>query len=49
MTIVRTQFGTTYNNIGFARKNAQTISFIEHGLERLDLGHKMMVFRGVRT
>ena len=47
--IVRIEFGMTHNNIGFARKKAQTISFIERGLERLDLGHKTVVFRGVRT
>ena len=31
---------TTHNNVGFARKKAQTISFIERGFERLGLGHK---------
>ena len=45
--IVRTQFVTTHNNVGFARKKAQTISFVERGFERLDLGHKTVVFRGV--
>ena len=46
---VRTQFVTTYNNVGFARKKAQTISFIERGFERLGLGRKTVVFRGVHT
>ena len=36
---VRTQFVTTHNNVGFARKKAQTTSFIERGFERLDLDH----------
>ena len=43
--IVRTQFVTTHNNVGFVRKKAQTISFIERGFERLNLGHKTVVFR----
>ena len=45
--IVRTQFVTTHNNVGFARKKAQTISFIERGFERLGLGHQTVVCRGV--
>ena len=36
---VRTQFVTTQNDIGFTRKKAQTISFVEHGFERLGLDH----------
>ena len=40
---------TTHNNVGFARKKAQTISFIERGFERLGLGHKTVAFRGVHT
>ena len=47
--IVRTRFVTTRKNIGFARKKAQTISFIERGFERLVLGHKTVVFRRVHT
>ena len=47
--IVRTQFVTTHNNVGFARKKAQTISFIERGFERLGPGHRMAVCRGVHT
>ena len=47
--IVRTQFVTTPNNVGFAHKKAQTISFIERGFERLGLSHKTVVFRGVHT
>ena len=46
---MRTQFVTTQNNIGFTRKKAQTISFIECGFERLVPSHRMVVFRGVRT
>ena len=38
IVLVRTQFVTTHNNIGFARKKAQTISLIERGFERLGLG-----------
>ena len=34
---VRTQFVMTQNDIGFARKKAQTISFVERGFERLGL------------
>ena len=34
----------THNNIGFARKKAQTISFVERGFERLDLGHQTVGF-----
>ena len=37
---VRTRFVTTHNSVGFARKKAQTISFVERGFERLDLGHQ---------
>ena len=42
--IVRTQFVTTPNNVGFAHKKAQTISFIERGFERLGLGHETVDF-----
>ena len=38
--IVRTRFVTTRNSVGFARKKAQTISFIERGFERLGLSHQ---------
>ena len=41
---VRTQFVTIHNNVGFARKKAQIISFIERGFERLGLGHQTVVF-----
>ena len=37
---VRTQFVTTHNSIEFARKKAQTISFVERGFERLGLSHQ---------
>ena len=43
------QFVTTQNDTGFARKKAQTISFVERGFERLCLGHRMVVSRGVHT
>ena len=46
---VRTRFVTTQNDAGFARKKAQTISFIERGFERLGLGLQTVFFRGVRT
>ena len=49
LVLVRTQFVTTHNNIGFARKKAQTISFIERGFERLSLGHRTGVSRDVYT
>ena len=42
--IVRTRFVTNRNNVGFARKKAQTISFIERGFERLGLGHLAVGF-----
>ena len=41
--IVRTQFITTQNDTGFARKKAQTISLIERGFEKLGLGHWTVV------
>ena len=47
--IVRTQFVTTQNDIGFARKKAQTISLVERGFERLGFGHRTVVSRGVHT
>ena len=43
LVIVRTQFVTTHNSVGFARKKAQTISFIERGFERFGLGHRTVV------
>ena len=46
---VRTQFVTTQNDVGFARKKAQTISLIERGFERLGLGHQTRVSRLDRT
>ena len=42
--IVRTQFVTTHNRVGFARKKAQTVSFIERGFERLGLSHQTAGF-----
>ena len=47
--IVRTQFVTTQNDIGFTRKKTQTIPFIEREFERLGLGHQTVVSRGVHT
>ena len=46
---VRTRFVTTQNDIGFTRKNAQTISLIERGFERLSIGHRTRVSRLIRT
>ena len=42
--IVRTQFVTTHNSVGFARKKAQIISCIERGFERLGLSHQTVGF-----
>ena len=42
--IVRTRFATDRNSIGFARKKAQTISFVERGFERLGLGRQAVGF-----
>ena len=39
----------TQKDIGFARKKAQTISFVERGFERLGLDHQTVVSRGVHT
>ena len=47
--IVRTQFVMTQNDTEFARKKAQTISFIERGFERLGLGYKTVVFCGIHA
>ena len=47
--VVRTQFVTTQNDIGFARKKAQIISFVERGFERLGFGHRTGVSHGVHT
>ena len=44
ISCVRTRFVTTWNDIGFTRKKAQTISFIERGFERLGLGHQTVDF-----
>ena len=32
------------NSVGFAREKAQTMSFVERGLERLGLGHQVVGF-----
>ena len=42
--IVRPRLVTNRNNVGFARKKAQTISFVEYGFERLGLGHQAVDF-----
>ena len=39
----------TQNDIGFARKKAQTISFVKRGFERLSFGHQTGVSRDVYT
>ena len=44
ITIVRTRLVTNRNSVGFARKKAQTISFVERGFERLGLGHQVVGF-----
>ena len=44
LDIVRTRFVTNHNSVGLARKKAQTISFVEHGFERLGLGHQAVGF-----
>ena len=41
---VRTRFVTNHNSVGFARKNAQTISFVERGFERLGLSYQTVGF-----
>ena len=41
---MRTRFVTNRNSVGFARKTAQTISFVERGFERLGLGHQAVGF-----
>ena len=42
--LVRTRFTTTHNSVGFTRKKAQTISFIERVFERLGLSHQTVGF-----
>ena len=42
--VVRTRFATNQSDIGFVRKKAQTISFVERGFERLGLGHRTVGF-----
>ena len=46
---MRTRFVTNRNSVGFARKKAQTISFVERRFERLGLGHQTVVCHGVQT
>ena len=41
---VRTRFVSNHNSVGFVRKKAQTISFVERGFERLGLGHQTVGF-----
>ena len=41
---VRTRFVTNRNSVGFARKKAQTILFVERGFEKLGLGHQTVGF-----
>ena len=42
--IVRTQFVTNRNSVGFARKKTPTMSFVERGFERLGPDHQVMGF-----
>ena len=42
--IVRTRFVANHNKVGFARKKAHTISFVERGFERLGPGHQAVGF-----
>ena len=42
--IVMTRFVSNHNRVGFARKKAHTISFVERGFERLGLGHQAVGF-----
>ena len=41
---VETRFVTNRNNVGFARKKAPTISFVERGFERLGLDRQAVGF-----
>ena len=41
---VRTRSVSNHNSVGFARKKAQTISFVERGFERLGLDHQAVGF-----
>ena len=43
-TYVRTRFAPNLNSVGLAREKAQTISFVEHGFEKLGLGHQAVGF-----
>ena len=42
--IVRTRFVSNHNRVGFTRKKTHTISFVEHGFERLGPGHQAVSF-----
>ena len=44
IVIVGSRFVADRNSVGFARKKAQTISFVERGFERLGLGHQVVGF-----
>ena len=44
MVNVRTRFVANCNRVGFARKKAHTISFVECGFERLGHGHQAVGF-----
>ena len=43
---VGTRFIANRNRVGFARKKARTISFVERGFERLGPGHQAVGFFG---
>ena len=42
--IVRPRFVPNHNKVGFARKKAHTISFVERGFERLGPNHQVVGF-----
>ena len=42
--VVRTRFESNHNRVGFARKKAHTISFVERGFERLGPDHQAVGF-----
>ena len=44
ISTVRTRFVSNHNRVGFARKKAHKISFVERGFERLGPGHQAVGF-----
>ena len=47
LLIVRTQFVTTPKRYWVRTLKAQTMKFVERGLERLGLGHRTVVSHGI--